>query len=404
MTASASPKPDRRFRRRDAVVQTAVELINEKGVHGMTLAEVAARLDIVATGVAYYFRRKEQLAATCFLQAIDRFQQIVGEAAPQPTPFQRVAAVFRAYAALYADICEGSTPPIVHFHDAQALGDEEVNAAFVRLFRSFRGLLVTADAPVDATALAAQTHQLLAALFWSRRIMESHDSRYFAQIADGILDILRNGIGALAAGESAPALPLEIPPPGSPSDVGPERFLKAATELINDQGYAGASVERISARLKVTKGSFYHHVETKHDLVIQCLERTIAIMRAAQRQADEQGGSGLQEIYASFAALIDFQMSEAGPLLALKAVVSIPNPERDALLKQFGRLSNRSALVIGRGIADGSIRPIDAHIGAELLLAITNAVGDLRLWAPELDKTTIDAAYTRPFFAGLLAH
>ena len=97
-------------------------------------------------------------------------------------------------------------------------------------------------------------------------------------------------------------------------------------------------------------------------------------------------------------------MSEAGPLLALKAVVSIPNPERDALLKQFGRLSNRSALVIGRGIADGSIRPIDAHIGAELLLAITNAVGDLRLWAPELDKTTIDAAYTRPFFAGLLAH
>ena len=44
MTASASPKPDRRFRRRDAVVQTAVELINKKGVHGMTLAEVAARL------------------------------------------------------------------------------------------------------------------------------------------------------------------------------------------------------------------------------------------------------------------------------------------------------------------------------------------------------------------------
>jgi tetratricopeptide (TPR) repeat protein len=47
-------------------------------------------------------------------------------------------------------------------------------------------------------------------------------------------------------------------------------FLTAATRLINQRGYRGASVDKISQQLNVTKGSFYHHHETKEELIGAC--------------------------------------------------------------------------------------------------------------------------------------
>jgi hypothetical protein len=35
-------------------------------------------------------------------------------------------------------------------------------------------------------------------------------------------------------------------------------------------GYKGASVDRIMKALKLTKGSFYHHIEAKDDLILEC--------------------------------------------------------------------------------------------------------------------------------------
>ena len=51
------------------------------------------------------------------------------------------------------------------------------------------------------------------------------------------------------------------------TSLGGFAFLKAATRQINEHGYRGASVDRISASLNVTKGAFYHHNEAKDDLV-----------------------------------------------------------------------------------------------------------------------------------------
>ena len=49
-------------------------------------------------------------------------------------------------------------------------------------------------------------------------------------------------------------------------EVTRDRFLLAATKLMNREGYRGASVDKISAELKVTKGSFYHHNADKDEL------------------------------------------------------------------------------------------------------------------------------------------
>jgi AcrR family transcriptional regulator len=47
-----------------------------------------------------------------------------------------------------------------------------------------------------------------------------------------------------------------------------ERLLRAAVDLYSAKGFAGASVEDVARRARVTKGAFYHHFESKAHLIM----------------------------------------------------------------------------------------------------------------------------------------
>ena len=85
---------------------------------------------------------------------------------------------------------------------------------------------------------------------------------------------------------------LDMDAPGArDGEPGREAFLLAATRLINQLGYRGASVQRIASELNVTKGSFYHHLDAKDDLVAACYRRSFDTITAAQQLADAAGAA-----------------------------------------------------------------------------------------------------------------
>ncbi|MCF3696692.1 TetR/AcrR family transcriptional regulator, partial [Salmonella enterica subsp. enterica serovar Weltevreden] len=87
---------------------------------------------------------------------------------------------------------------------------------------------------------------------------------------------------APGSGWSPSLLPLGVQStPGREAEPGREAFLLAATRLINQLGYRGASVQRIASELNVTKGSFYHHLDAKDDLVVTCYRRSFDTITAA---------------------------------------------------------------------------------------------------------------------------
>jgi AcrR family transcriptional regulator len=405
--SSTKPAPDvartGKYRlRQEAIIKSAVQVLNHKGVKGMTLADVAAKLDLVPTGIIYYFANKEDLAAACFLKGIEAHNRLIAEAAKGATAEQRMTILVRRYFEFRRDVATGAVDPIAFFNDVRALADPTVNEAYVDMFRRARALLEP-DPParIDRSTLNARTHHILSQLFWTVAWLPQYDPDDYGRAGDRMLDILEHGVGG--QGQVWAPKPLSVPAAEATDEVSRETFLRAATELINEQGYLGASVEKISARLNVTKGSFYHHNEAKDDLVVACFERTVDIMRSAQRAADQLAVSGWDRLCSTSAALVEFQVSGNAPLLRTSALTSVPEAIQAQLIMKFDRVSGYFAAVISDGIADGSIRPIDANICAQMITGMLNAAAELGFWAQGLSPKQAGGVFLQPLFEGMRA-
>jgi AcrR family transcriptional regulator len=398
--------PTRRYEaRRNAIIASAVSEINVKGVRGMTLGDVAARLDLVPTGVIYYFRNKEELAAACFMRAIARYEALIAQGmAAGEDDRVRLQAFVRAFFAFMRQAELGEAEQVVVFNDARALNSPAVSEAFIEMFRKARELVRgPAGAELPRLDRNARTHVLLAELFWSIAWLDMIDVGDYERVADRMAGILADGlIPSGAAWPKIDILPLthEDDPD---ADASAELFLRAATELINEEGYHGASVERISARLNVSKGAFYHHNATKDELVVACFQRTCHIMWRAIRTAEAEGGSGMKVLAQAAVALVHYQLSGKLPLLRVSALSTLPKSIATQLVRDFDRLSLRFASIISDGVADGSVRPVDVNVAAQLVTGMINAAADLKFWADGLGADAAEAHYVRPLFEGLLS-
>jgi AcrR family transcriptional regulator len=186
-----------------------------------------------------------------------------------------------------------------------------------------------------------------------------------------------------------------------PEGAGRDTFLVAATRLINQRGYRGASVEKISAELNVTKGSFYHHNEAKDDLVTACFERTFDVVRRAQNAALRLQTDQWTRLASAAAGLVDYQLSSRGPLLRTSALSFLPVGMRQRVVEHSNRLSDRFSAMISDGIAEGSLRPVDAVIAAQALNATLNAAADLESWVRGVESHEAAALYARPMLMGV---
>ncbi len=385
-----------------ALIAVASGILNRKGVRGMTLAEVAAAVGVTTPSVAYYFPKKEDLAATCMLDAVEQLDAEVAIAAREPTPAARVRKLIDLHLEHLFAIAAGEAPAMAAFNDIRALSKphgERVGDAVNAMFRRMRDLL---GPSVSRRALNARAKLLFDQLLWLVVWTPRYDAEDRPRLCARMFDILEHGLAAPGA-DWAPRPMTGLEPlalTGGENSL--ETFLRAATRLINQQGYKGASVQKISSSLNVTKGSFYHHNEAKDDLVIACFERTHEVMRAAQRAAIAQAGSQYDALVSSTAALVAYQLSEAGPLLRTDARAAMPEDIRAMMLVKADQISDRFAAMISDGVAEGSIRPVDANIAAQMIHATVNSVVDLAELAPNLTGNDAVELFARPMLTGML--
>jgi AcrR family transcriptional regulator len=403
IAAPAKPATARFERRKEAVLAAAIEVLNKEGLKGMTLADVAAKVDLTTTSITYYYRRKELLAVDCFLHGLRRLEAMVEAAGREDELASRIGALLDEHLALQVRVREGAEPPMTIFSDVRALSDEHrapVAEAYRALFDKVQALFA---APgyfhLDRLARAARAHMLLEQLYWSSAWLSRYDVEDFPRLRARMFDILCKGLAA--PGRAFAPTPLAIAP--RQADAATETFLRAATPLINERSYRGASVSGIAARLNLTKGSFYHHMEAKDDIVVACFDRTFEVIRATQEAALAGATDQWQALSSSVAALVARQAEPDGLLLRFSAFQALPEGVRASAVWRADRVSQRFASMIADGAADGSIRPVDPFLAAQMVSAAVNAAADLIAWTDGLTPERVIDIYARPALTGLLA-
>ena len=400
-TPAAEESGTRRFRaKRDAILAAAAEAINEQSAKGMTFADVARRVGLNTTSVTYYFKRKEDLAAAAFENTLDRLGEMLAEAMREPTPQARVARYLRLNMVRLARIATGEEKAFAVLSDLRATEDPirtRLMTGWQRVFRDTRALWGSPVSRAHKDLAGARAHVLLENTFWLPIWIQRYDLDQYDRVEARLMDVFAHGIAGKAAKWSPTLLDLSH----DEAEPGREAFLLAATRLINELGYRGASVQKIASELNVTKGSFYHHLDAKDDLVIACYQRSFDTIADAQSRGEAEGGSYWHKLSSTVATLLDVQFAERGPLLRTTALSGLPVGVRNAMVDRSNGIARRYAGMMMDGIGEGSIRAVDALIAAQALMALQNAAFDMRKWASTMPRERAVAMYASTLMFGL---
>lgn len=400
---SATKKNTGKFEQKKLdILDAAASLININGVKGMTFADVAQKVGLNTTSVTYYFKKKEQLAAATFSHSLDRIAAIVDAAGEQPTPRDRcnhfIAATFERLAAVRA----GMDRPLAVLSDIRALEDpmrKELNDRYVEIFEKLSRFFGDGNSEHERMLNSARAQVFIENFFWLPAWINRYSISDYPRVEARFREIYEHGIAL--NGRKWDAQPLSLPDDDCGDGI-PGDFIRAATMLINRRGYRGASVDRIAGELNVTKGSFYHHLDAKDDLVLACFERSYARVSAAQRAAMATTESHGQQLALAIASLLDAQFFQPFPLLRTTALQALPNEMRTQVIDRSNRLARRFAGMMIDGISAGSIRAIDPLIASQMVMAALNSAYELRKWAAEQkDHETAVRLYASTLAFGL---
>ncbi len=401
MPEEAAPGGTRRFRaKRDAILAAAAGAINEQSAKGMTFADVARRVGLNTTSVTYYFRRKEDLAAAAFENTLERLMAMLEDALTRKTPQERVARYLALNMERLARIAAGEETDFAVLSDLRATEDpirSRLMAGWQRVFRTTRALWGDPGGRAQKDLNSARAHVLLENTFWLTVWISRYDADQYGRVEARLMDVFAHGIAGPRADWSPTLLDLSH----DEAEPGRAAFLLAATRLINALGYRGASVQRIASELNVTKGSFYHHLDAKDELVLACYRRSFDTISAAQGLADAGGGSHWHRLASTIATLLDVQFAEAAPLLRTTALSGLPAGEREAMVDRSNRIARRYAGTIMDGVAEGSCRPVDALVAAQALTSLQNAAFDMRKWASTMPRDRAVAMYASTLLFGM---
>ena len=401
--ADKTDKAQRKFdRKRASILNAAIPVFTELGLKGARIADVAASVGLATTSVTYYFKRKEDLAVACFLQTIGEFTELAKQAGTG-TPAQRLQKFLEAYFVLRQSIDRGEHPPLMLFNEIRALDEpaaQQVYAAYVDMFRQIRGLLHPGGALPDnraRTELNSRTLLLLSHILWIPVWIDRYTPADYPRVTGHLADLFAKGI--LPAGKTwqePDVTPREVPRDSAST------FLQAASEMINDRGYRGASVDSIALRLDLTKGSFYHHYQSKEALVYACFERTFAIIEEVMDEA-MSSPSAVARLKHIAANLVRLQLDGAGPLLTVGTISTLAMEQRGEILGRYRELAHRLADILIDGIIEGSVRPVDPLLAAEMIVQTANIAHELPRWARGADERSAADLLVRPLFEGALS-
>jgi AcrR family transcriptional regulator len=151
------------------------------------------------------------------------------------------------------------------------------------------------------------------------------------------------------------------------------RILQASIECFTEAGYDATGVAEICARAGVSKGAFYHHFPTKQALFLVLFETWISALDEPLRAALEGEGS-VPDRLRCLAVLVERVFVSASgqiPLFLEFWRQAARQPEVwTVIVEPYRRFQDSFARLIEQGVAEGSLRSVNAEETGRVLVSL----------------------------------
>ena len=150
-----------------------------------------------------------------------------------------------------------------------------------------------------------------------------------------------------------------------------DRLIQAGRALFGEHGYEGTSIGAILDAAGVTRGSLYHHFETKEALFDAVLDRVVAEIADTAAKAARAAPDPVSSLRAGFAAWLRMAMDPSVQRIALLDPPAVVGWTRWRQIDEQHILGGLRASM--RRIADqGRLPPGDVDLFTHMLLAAVN--------------------------------
>ena len=190
-----------------------------------------------------------------------------------------------------------------------------------------------------------------------------------------------------------------------------ERIIEGAESLMLEKGFHSVGLNEILKAVKVPKGSFYHHFESKEQFGVELIKHYSASENTQKRRlllSPEPEADPRARLLTYFESGVACFVEGGGkcPCLILKLASEVANfsePMREAMEEaQCGEWANITELVLREGLEKKAIAPLDdpaknaqliniLWIGALLEAIITRKAQPLRLAIDHIAVTLVPA-------------
>ena len=167
--------------------------------------------------------------------------------------------------------------------------------------------------------------------------------------------------------------------PGRRDRPGKVAIMRAAVEVMGEDGYEGASIRDMAARAGVSVAALYYHFPSKLDLLREFLDEAYDVILARLDRrllaSAPTAPARLDEIVATLiASHLHDEWAQLASNVAWREYTRLNAPERSAIDEKRRRLSQLVEGVISSGVGDGDFTADEPREAARAIITLCTSL------------------------------
>jgi AcrR family transcriptional regulator len=151
--------------------------------------------------------------------------------------------------------------------------------------------------------------------------------------------------------------------------------LQTAAQLFNERGFHATSLDDIAERLNVSKPTLYYYVESKDQILLECVRTALDLMHDGIEAVRAAGGSAIAQLKACMRIYTGVVTQDFGMCVIRIGEDPLPEPLKTELRQLKAGIDQQFRRLIADGVAEGALAPCDPKMAAFMIAGALSWVG-----------------------------